>query len=240
MRRGTRSRVKRKRTYTRRGGTRSAITKRQRGFVRTGGYYGRYPTRSTGELKFLDTVIDDAVIATGGTIQNTGTIHVIPQGVTETTRIGRKCTIKQINFRWTAKLPQATAATDIGDTVRIIMYLDKQCNGATATIANILETSVWNGWNNLENSLRFRILYDTTISLYAPSGGSSAVGTHQFGPMVKNGAFYKKCNIPIEFDASASTGAIGTIRSNNVGLLFISEGGFAGIQSNVRVRFSDH
>ncbi len=209
----------------------------QRGALRVGGYYGRYS--NGGELKFLDTVIDDAVVATGGEVLNTGTVNVIPQGVTESTRVGRKCTIKSVNWRWTVTLPTTTTPGATSDTVRLIMFLDKQCNGAAAAVAIILETALWNSWRNLENVGRIKVLYDKTISLVSKSGGPASTSTVNYGEDVRNGAFYKKCNIPIEFDASASTGAIGTIRSNNIGILVIAHSGFAGLQSNVRVRFSD-
>ncbi len=84
MRRGTRSRVKRKRTYTARGKTRSAITKRQKGFVRTSGFYGRFNGNgngSNGELKFHDIDFDDTPVAQNGTIGAAGTLLIIPQGV---------------------------------------------------------------------------------------------------------------------------------------------------------------
>jgi len=50
---------------------------------------------------------------------------------------------------------------------------------------------------------------------------------------------YIKCNFPIEYDASAATGAITTQRSNSVAVLMISQGGFCTFQYNTRIRYSD-
>ncbi len=209
----------------------------QRGALRVGGFYGRYS--NGGELKFFDTVIDDAVVATAGEVLNTGTLFIIPQDVTESGRVGRKVVIKAVNWRWTLTLPTTTTPGATSDTVRLIVFLDKQCNGATATVANILATAKWNSWNNLQESNRFRTLYDKTVTLVSKSGGPASTVTTNYREDARNGSFYKKCNIPIEYDTTATTGAIGTIRSNNIGLLVISHSGFAGLQSNVRVRFSD-
>lgn len=54
--------------------------------------------------------------------------------------------------------------------------------------------------------------------------------------VVRNGSFYKKCNVPLEF--SSTTGAITEIRSNNIGVLLISAEGTAKFDSSIRIRFT--
>ncbi len=87
----------------------SSSKRRRREFVpgrdRVGGYYGRYA--NGGELKFHDVDLVDAVVAAGFNV--TETINIIAQGVTESTRVGRKCTIKSINWHWRVNLPAADA-----------------------------------------------------------------------------------------------------------------------------------
>ncbi len=202
------------------------------GFDRTGGYYGRYA--NGGELKFHDVDLDDATIATG--VNVTATVNIIPQGVTESDRVGRMCTIKSIGWRYRVSMPTiATLSSD--DTVRVIMYLDKQANGATIGTTDLLETADFQSFNNLSNSKRFRILHDKVYAMNYRAGGGDGTA-NDAAPFGINATFFKKCNIPIEF--SSTTGAIGEIRSNNIGVLLISEAGVAGFNSKIRLRFSDN
>ncbi|MFQ0997900.1 hypothetical protein [Gilliamella sp. CG33] len=188
------------------------------------------------EYKFHDVDLDDAVIVAAGAITNS--INLIAQGVTESTRVGRKCCIRSINWRYnfflTEIVAQATPAP--ADILRIILYLDKQANGATATVTNILKTADFQSFNNLANKGRFRILMDRTHVLnYAAAIGVTA--SSDWPEVEYAGSFYKRCSIPIEFDSTA--GAITEIRSNNLGVLLITRAGVAGLNSKFRLRFSD-
>ena len=214
---------------------RTRISARRKGYGRTSGYYGRFPPTGRGmELKFFDLDLNDAVIATGGGV--TDSINKIAQGTTEITRIGRKCTIRSINWRFRVTLPSATSSGAGLETTRVIMYLDKQCNGATASATDILESADFQSFNNLANKTRFRTLMDRTYDLVSAAGGGDGTTEDYVGDVIQD-TFFKKCNIPIEFDATA--GAITEIRSNNIGVLLISAGGIGGFDSKLRLRFSD-
>ncbi len=207
------------------------------GFTRTSGFFGRFG--QGGELKFHDIDLDDAAVATGGTV--TATINIIPQGTTEVQRIGRKCTIRSINWRFRVDIPQldGTGAAPIGDTVRVILFLDKQANGATATVLGILETADFQSFNNLGNKSRFRTLMDRSYTLnYTAASGSGGAADNDYAQVSIDDTLFKKVNIPIEFDAT--TGAITEIRSNNIGVLLIAKSGNAGFESKFRLRFSDN
>ncbi len=207
------------------------------GKTRIGGYYGRFPPMG-GELKFFDLTVDDAVIANTGTI--TDSINKIVQGVEEVQRIGRKCTIRSINWRYRLQLPEqdAGATPPQGDTVRVILYLDKQANGATVgAVTDILETANWQSFRNLANVGRFVILCDKLHVLNYETLASDGAGLVSAIQVVKDFTFFKKVNVPIEF--SSTTGAITEIRSNNLGVLLISSNGLPGFFSQFRLRFSD-
>ncbi len=209
------------------------------GVDRTGGFYGRFSgERRGGELKFHDVDLDDAVIATGGTV--TPSINLIAQGVTESQRVGRKCTLRSINWKFRVALNQIDAAgtSSTGDSCRVILFLDKQCNGATATVINVLESANYQSFRNLANSGRFMILQDKLVTINYNTLASDNAGVVSQSPILQNYTFYKKCNIPIEYDNT--TGAITEIRSNNLGVLLISEQGTGGFQSKFRLRFSDN
>ncbi len=229
-------RVRHTASYTRRRAVRAKGRKVfRRGSDRTSGYYGRYRGVSVGEKKFHDIDVDDAVVAAAGGIQNTGSINLIPQGTTEITRIGRKAVIKSINWRYVCILP--TRSDENGyDIIRVILYVDKQCNGVTAAITDILETAHYQSFRNLANSGRFRILLDKTHTLNASAAAGNGTANDTI-VMARPFTFFKKCNIPLEF--SSTTGAITEIRSNNLGVLLISGNGYCGFGSKVRLRFTD-
>lgn len=119
--------------------------------------------------------------------------------------------------------------------MRVIVFLDRQANGTAATVTDILETAQYNSFNNLANSSRFRIMYDKRHDMNyfntQTSGGQDIDGTNI------SGSFFANVNLPIEF--SSTTGVIGEIRSNNIGLLLISDSQQGYLEGRVRVRFSD-
>ncbi len=192
----------------------------------------------TGELKFHDVALDDAVIASGGNI--TPTINIIPQGVTEIQRIGRKCTLRSVHWKYRVDLPEvnAVATPNTIDEVRVIMYLDKQCNGLTAVATDILETATIRSFRNLANSGRFTILMDRLHVINWGTLASSVATEIQQAEVVREYSFNKKCEIPIEFNAG--NGVLTEIRSNNLGVLLVGLNGTAGFLSSIRLRFSDN
>ncbi len=215
-------------------------TKRRRTFSpghdRVGGFYGRYSGRDA-ELKFFNTTPNDAVVATGFDVISS--VNLIAQGITENTRIGRKCTIKHIAWRYTVSLPEIDAQATAGpnDTIRVVLFVDKQCNGATATGPDIFEIDQYQSFTNLANQNRFRILHDRTVTLSYTSLASDGAGVVSSSGVRKDYIFNKSCSIPLEF--SDVTGAITEVRSNNIGIAIGGDTGVAGFISRMRLRFSD-
>ncbi len=211
----------------------------QRGYLRRGGFYGRYA--NGGELKFHDIVVDDAIVASAGAIQNGGTINIIAQGVTESERVGRKCSIKKIHWRYTLSMPpvDAQALPAVPDVCRVILYVDKQTNGAPAVVLDILQTAQYHSYRNLSQSGRFVILLDRLHQMNHQTGWSDAAGVSSQAGTTMERTYNKNCNIPIEYDDTASTGVLTTIRTNNLGVLLISRNGICGFASTFRLRFSD-
>lgn len=187
-----------------------------------------------GELKFFDTAISFTFDTTGEVPANTQLV-LIPQGVTDSTRIGRKCTIKSIQTRLTIANAPASSAT--GSCV-LFLYLvqDTQANGAAAAITDVLTSNAMAAaMINLTNSQRFRILKKWKWEMNSAAGVTTA-----YNNVSKHLDWYTKCNIPLEY--SAGTGAITEIRSNNLFFLAGSDGGGddTGVCiGTVRVRFSD-
>jgi len=216
------------------------------GATRSVGYYGRMSNTGT-EQKFLDVQIADASVGATGDIQNSGTLLVIASGAGESQRVGRKVTIRKMMVRGEATLNEYDGATaadaSAANRVRIIFYLDKQCNGAAATAGDILGpgTVNVNSFNELVNKGRFTILKDKIITLNPMALAKD--GTNYVRPRVNKSFFFaKKCNIPIEYD-TGGTGAITEIRSNNIGCLLVADSAVAGfpctVTALVRFRYTD-
>ncbi len=210
------------------------IRAQQAGYVRTGGYYGRYNApRSRTELKFFDLDIDDAVVTAAGTIAEDSCCG-IAEGTGEQNRIGRMCDVKSINWKYKIALP-ASAVVGREDTVRVILYLDRQANGATAAVTDILESDDFQSFNNLSNSRRFMTLMDRQHTLMSAAGAGDGT-TNDSGPVSITGSLYKAVNVLLEY--SNTTGAITELRSNNIGVLLISESGICSFESKMRLRFT--
>lgn len=219
----------------------SSSKRKRTGSTRKVGFYGRYndPYHGTEERekKFIDSDVNDAVVAQNGTVL-TDTINAIAQGVQPSQRVGRKAIIKNINWRWTAVLEsEASGGAQSSETLRIILFLDRQANGALATVLSIIEQDDWQSYNSLVNKGRFTILYDNTIDLNPVAAAGNGT-VNDWAENSRSGSFYKECNIPIEFDGPS--GAITEIRSNNLGVLLISRAGTPVVfASKFRLRFFD-
>jgi len=177
--------------------------------------------RRSPELKFFDTHNIFNFDTTTEIVDTGTTLNAVPQGTGDSQRVGRQITIKSIEMTGVIQSDQTGLSPD---TVAIWLVLDKQANGANPTVAQVVAPdpvddtvpSLPIAHPNLENSDRFVLLrkwVSSTYSNYANSLGTPALPVHQ------QFRFYKKVDIPIDFDSSASTGVLGTIRSNNLILL---------------------
>lgn len=234
----------------------------RKGYDRTGGFYGnnykrrKYAAKYTKpEKKFFDIAgTIGSIITTGsflvtasvGPFVSSGTITDIPQGTGESNRIGRKCTITKLrarmNFEFitseTATLGEASLAHE---TVRFMIYWDKQCNGTVAAAASILEADTYNSFRNLANKGRFVILYDQIFAWNTAAIGSGN-GTDSKSALVVGDyqiRINKKLYIPIEY--SGTTGTLSEIRSNNIGMMVWAKHGarMKMTASRIRLRFND-
>lgn len=194
---------------------------------------GRMPVGS--ELKFFDTTLSFTVDTTGE-VPATGQLVLIPQGVTESTRVGRKCVIKSILIRAALRLDPTTAASFGGNTA-IYLCIDMQTNGAAAGVTDCFTGSTLpTAVRNLANSSRFKILKKWIHSWQATAGATTA-----YAPCSQFLEWYSTCSIPLEF--SSTTGAITELKSNNLFLFAGADSGsiddLVAVNGICRVRFSD-
>ncbi len=219
----------------------AVIPKNQVGYLRTGGFYGRYGSRLLGsdkERKFHDVNLADTLVAAAGTI-HTG-VNLIAQGITESTRVGRVAFVKSFFLREQFTLTEGVLQNASVDYVRTIVVLDKQCNGALPAVTDVLTvpTIKFFGFNNLANKNRFKILHDkmTKVSIPAAGGNGTAIETCR-GHSVRT--WYKKFKKPVPIEFSDVTGAITEVRSNNLFILSIGLQGVAKWDAAIRLRFTD-
>ncbi len=192
------------------------------------------------ELKFHDLDVDVAATATAGVIAEDSCV-TIPQNTTESGRIGRKCVIRAIGWRWNlVTLAQDnTQSGSTAETTRVILYQDKQTNGATAAVTDLLESADYQSFNQLANKGRFRVLMDRSYTLSNSAGCGDGSAANDWAGEGTDDSFFLRCNIPIEYDNSVTTGAIESVRTNNIGVLVIGNGTGTAMGSKMRLRFSD-
>ncbi len=188
--------------------------------------------RSEKEKKFHD-VNSSLTVPTAGSIA-LSSLFVIPVGTTGITRIGRRINVTDIFIRISDLLVTTSTLTFTSDVYRFIVYLDTQANGATAAVTDILATAAERSFNNLNNVSRFRILADKRRVFSSTSGEV----TGGFGENRKE-CFIAINNINLPIEYSGDDGAIDKIRSNNVGILVISEKARVSTFFRCRIRFTD-
>ncbi len=116
----------------------------------------------------------------------------IAQGDTTVTRDGSSCKIVSIDFRYFIT-QNASAANTL---VRVMLVLDKQTNQAlyatTDLLADVSTSDSIVSLRNLDNQVRFSVLYDKVHAFSITGRGSSS---HKF---------YKTCQYKIRFDNAAA------------------------------------
>ncbi len=228
--------------------SRGIVPARNRGYLRTAGYYGRYNVGApragmSVEKKFFDTIISGFYDTAAEVLTS---VNLIPQGVTEATRVGRKCTVTDINIKGEVRWDSITWATLESSQVRLVLVLDKQANGANPAFADVFDTSTSttvNAFRLLSNVDRFTVLKNwhivpQNIASSTTDNWATIANTVVQAPTSRF-KFSKKCKIPLEF--SSTTGAITEIRSNNIVLFAVAVGQDDVYLSRitVRIRFTD-
>lgn len=192
------------------------------------------------ELKYVDTDLDIGPTLTIGKVFDT--CHAIPNGITDSERTGRTVVVHAINFRYTLTLPGSGTGggSDIpleGDIVRVLLFLDTQCNKAKADTTDIIADVSILSFNNLTNRNRFLVVYDKTHEINYTGLARGSSGKTKQAAISFHTCVYKKMATTISW-ANAFAG-VSHMTSNNYSLLVISDKGVASFASKFRVRFTD-
>lgn len=185
------------------------------------------------EKKYFDSTISNITDISAGVIVNS--LNLIPQGTTDITRIGNKVTVRNVNITAFAYNDDQAGGSYAGSFLRTILFVDKQANGATAAVTDILKTANIASFRNMDQVDRFIILKDKVTPI--PVNSANALHTDVSSTMWK---LSNKCNIPVHF--SSTTGAITELKSNNIGLLMIADTATCNASTSIgtaRVKFTD-
>lgn len=143
------------------------------------------------EVKYFDKQFANSALFVFNTaVGNINLLNGIVQGTDVDERIGRNVLLERLFIRGGI----AKSATQTGESIlRIIIVLDRQANGGTPAITDILTADSIHSMYNEDNSERFRILFDEM---------------EPFGS-IENTSYPVYLEIPIEEEATFTTG-VGT------------------------------
>lgn len=174
---------------------------RQRGFG----------ARSVTETGFVDSDLNVYELDTTGTII---LLNIVVQGVGTSQRIGKRITLKSIQFH--GDLQNNSASTVNG--VAILLVYDKRPDGNLPSITDILNTANSTSFNNDSNSGRFRVMKRVDAQLHGGVGAATLTSNSSMSA----DWFVDLKGLPQVFK-SAGTGAIGDIEEGALYLLGVGD-----------------
>lgn len=216
------------------------------GITRTEGRYARarLAAGAAPQKKYFDTGYSATSIDANGTILTSPCL--VPGGSTDTTRVGNKINICNFDIKISFSLDKPTNITAgiLSNNVRMILYVDKQTNGAAATPANILTgaSPTIFSFRNMDTVDRFRILADKYYNLEPKTAVAIGALDNTANISAAVGAFRMirksfKLNLPVHYDGV--TGAITELKSNNLGILLITNVTGTNFSANARIKYYD-
>lgn len=182
---------------------------------------------SRSELKYLDSSVASEASTTGELLLLNG----LSLGNTAITRVGQQVSIKslQITGRWAndQAVPQA---------MRIMVFIDKQANGAAPAVTDLLNSVVPTALRNLAWRKRFNVIVD---KFYSVGGYTAAVETNVYR-VVK---MYIKFKRPLKVEYNTgNNGNIQDIAANSLYWCVVGNQAAPGgcpFVGNARIRFYD-
>ncbi len=174
------------------------------------------------ELKWYDMNATTILTTTLANIMDvTGTTHTcntIGQGNGSQQRIGDKAIVKGLQLR--LKIRQngfETIEEDLGDNiVRVIAFIDHQCNGTLTNPVQILElANNIQSYREMTTTARFTILMDKSIVINPAVCYNGTAGSHLVAPVKRTCTFYKKLQLLTQFDATGADD-INSLTTNSI------------------------
>lgn len=181
------------------------------------------------EWKYFD-------LASSGTAIVTATLALLNglvPGDGATNRDGRQVNVQSIQAKFRAENDVTSAGVDTRNTVRFIIFVDKQSNAAAPAAADILDltsASAIDTMRNLNNRKRFKILMDRR---YAISSAGPANIVDEF--------YIKRTNLVDTIFNAGTAGTIADITSGSIYLLYCSDTNTTppSVVVTTRIRFTE-
>lgn len=166
-----------------------------------------------------------AVTFTAATLLNAATVGNDGQN----NHVARKIAMKSIFVRYSCSL----AATSVGGSpARILIVYDKQTNGATPAITDVLIGNDFNAPMNLDNADRFIVLMDEITDPVSVQNNYSVAKTR-----------YKKIGLETVYASGANAGTVADIKTGGVFAFIAQTGGITvavgSVLSLTRIKFTD-
>lgn len=187
-------------------------------------------------------VIENQSVASS-TITRIGTIA---QGNTSRTRIGDAVIIKTIQLKVNARLaPQIMSADSVPAQVRCLVIVDKNMNGASPTLAELLDQpltalSRFQSPIAFANKDRFVIIADKTMEMLWATPYLNNVGQPVCLGQIKTLNIYKVLNTQQTYsDAAANTGLAGNIYMFFQGLTCNNDPSTVTFDCMIKTRYTD-
>ncbi len=195
------------------------------------------------EMKYHDTSIATASRTPWTTVRS---LCLIPEGLSESTRIGRRINITSIMLRWKVsrdnELSQGTPLGALAPITGILCIIhDRQANGAVATPSDIFQSPNNEfSFNKLSNAGRFTTVFRQSFRV--PQGNLSADSVANkytmSGGVIPSHTVVIPCDIPIDY--SGTTGDIKELTSGNLlQVVYFSHELAGSINGLCRLRFTD-
>ncbi len=212
---------------------------RRRSNLRSGGFIGI-------ENKFYDTKVSgDSIVTTTASAEvdppaDDHCLNAIAQGDGESNRDGRQCRLTSVQLKGLLTIDVLSDQADIpqGNILRVIIYHDKQTNGAQASSEQVLLDTAGVDLCSLRNpqyTKRFTVWYDQTFDMSPLTAGTDGANTNSIAAPSKYFEFYKQIDMPVNFISTTSN--IANITDNSIHVIAIAQAAGAKISYQARVRF---
>lgn len=196
---------------------------------------------AAGEMKYKDTMAATTATATG----NFMCIGAVARGDEAFERSGRQITVKSVQVRYIVRCPTNTVptASQPFNCVRMMLFVDRQANASTPTLAQLLTDSTAGqacaSNYNPEYKRRFYFLADQVVSS-VPSFMTAA----STGPTSAYRQILRFMNLKVEFN-NGDAGTVADINTNAIWLVVLGDHALLGagsdpnVQVSARVSFTD-
>lgn len=206
---------------------------------RTGGFRGM-------EKKFLDREIAAVGLNVNWTIQDdvNDSLNGMKTGTGESDRIGRVIHIYSLHFQYffdsLFQKQEVNPLTQL--RMRIIVFIDKQCNGAIPVVGDVLEltnASTYLALKNLQFATRFQFLYDRNHTLGRSGMNEGVVDSFASGHVTSNVFSFKKywkTGLKVTFDGVDE--AITSITDKAIHVMAVANTGDCDLTWQSRIRYT--